>query len=447
MDQAMKRDISSILVDWKKADSRKPLIIRGARQIGKTWVVRDLGRNHFESFVEINFEQRPELKMVFESLVPKEIVKLISLNLNQNITPGKTLLFLDEIQDCPNAISSLRYFFEQMPELHIICARSLLDFVLNDQILKVPVGRIEFLFMHPLTFGEFLTASKMADLREFCVTLKIRDKVNKSLQEKLEKLLIDYCFCGGMPRAVEAMVVKEDIELVKREQLSILQTYRQDFGKYKSRISSELIERVFQTAPAIVGQKFKYVNVDQRSKSEAVKKALVLLEKAGIVKRVFATSGKGLPFAVYRKENLFKVLFLDVGLMQRILGISSDIYRDNNLLSVYRGAVAEQFVGQQMMTLHDWFEEPELYYWNRLKKGSLAEIDYVYQYKNQIVPIEVKAGKAGTLKSLLQFAKENESPFSVRLSLNDFDFEHGLLSIPLWAMEGFDDKLSILANR
>ncbi len=438
----MKRDVTKNLVNWKNSDSRKPLIIRGARQIGKTWVVRELGKKHFQSYIEINFEQHPELKSIFDSLIPADILKLISLNLDQKIVPGETLLFLDEIQECPNAITALRYFFEQMPQLHIICAGSLLEFVLGTKDLKMPVGRIDFLYMHPFTFEEFLTASKKEDIREFCKTIQIGQEVNASLAKKMERLLLDYCFCGGMPRAVSAMVEKEDVDLVKREQLSIIQTYRQDFGKYQTRISSEIIETTFQAVPSMVGQKFKYSNVDQGVKAEAVKKALILLEKAGIVKRVFSTSGKGLPFSAHRKENLFKVIFVDVGLMQRILGLSIDLYKENNLLSVYRGAVAEQLAGQQLSTFHDWFEEPDLYYWHRLKRNSHAEIDYIYQYNNEIIPIEVKAGKTGTLKSLSLFMNENGPPFGVRLSLNHFNAEKGLLSIPLWGMEGFYDKLS-----
>ncbi len=440
----MNRDVTQILVNWKDMDSRKPLIIRGARQIGKTWVVRDFGKNHFESFVEINFEQRPDLKTVFDTLIPADILKLINLNLDQKIIPGETLLFLDEIQECANAITSLRYFFEQLPKLHVICAGSLLEFVLGTKKLKMPVGRIDFLYMHPFTFEEFLTVSKKEEIREYCYNNQVGQVINASLEKKLENLLLDYCFCGGMPRAVTAMVEKEDVELVKREQLSIIQTYRQDFGKYQARISSEIIEKTFQTAPATVGQKFKYINIDQNVKAEAIKKALILLEKAGIVKRVFSTSGKGLPFSVHRKENLFKILFVDVGLMQRMLGLSADLYNEKNILSVYRGAVAEQFAGQQLLTFHDWFEEPELYYWQRSKRSSQAEVDYICQLNNRIIPIEVKAGKVGTLRSLSLFLKENEAPFGVRLSLNHFNVERGLVSIPLWGMAGFYNKLSSL---
>ncbi len=238
------------------------------------------------------------------------------------------------------------------------------------------------------------------------------------------------------------MVEKEDMELVKREQLSIIQTYRQDFGKYRTRISPDILEKIFHTAPGMVGQKYKYVNIDQSLRAEVIRKALILLEKAGIVKRVLSISGKGLPFSNYRKESLFKVLFLDVGLMQRILGISTDIYKEKNLLSVYRGAIAEQFAGQQLITFHDWFEEPELYYWHRLQPRSQAEVDYICRLNSQIIPIEVKAGKTGTLRSLSQFLKENDAPFGVRLSLNPFNVEKELLSIPLWGMEGFYKKLA-----
>lgn len=410
--------------------------------MGKTWVVKELGRTQFESYIEINFEQRPDLKSIFTTRIPGDIIKLISLNLECSIIPGETLLFLDEIQECPEAIVSLRYFFEQMPELHIICAGSLLEFVLGDEDLRMPVGRIDFLFMHPMSFGEFLDASGKKELRDYCKNIQLGERIHSSLERKMEQQLMDYCFCGGMPRAVDAMTNSNDMELVKREQLSIIQTYRQDFGKYRSRIAPDLLELTFQTTPGMIGQKYKYVNIDQTIRAESIRKALILLEKAGVVKRVFSTSGKALPFNVYKKENLFKVLFVDVGLMQRILGISKDIYRERNLLSVYKGAVAEQFAGQQLLTFHDWFEEPDLFYWSRSKINSQAEVDYVCQWGSQIIPIEVKAGKAGTLKSLHLFLEENKSPFGVRLSLHPYYFEKKLLSIPLWGMEGFYEKLS-----
>lgn len=437
----MKRDTTNILTHWKVSKFRKPLIIRGARQVGKTWVVREFGRLHFDSFVEINFELQSNLKSVFESLAPSEILKLLNLNLDQTIVPGKTLLFLDEIQECPKAISSLRYFFEQLPELHIICAGSLLEFVLGTEQLKMPVGRIDFLYMHPLSFGEYLTACGKQEFREYVKRLEIGQSINRSLSKKAEQLLLDYCFSGGMPRAVEAMVEHADLEQVKKEQLSIIQTYRQDFGKYQSRISPDILERTFSTAPGMIGEKYKYVRVDQSIRAESIKKALILLEKANVLKRVLSTSGKGLPLSIHQKENWFKIIFVDVGLMQCMLGVSKQLYASKNLLSILRGAVAEQFAGQQLLAQHDWFKMPELYYWHRQKTNSQAEVDYVCQSRDQVIPIEVKSGKSGTLKSLFLFMKENGAPFGIRLSLNPLEFKDNLLSIPLWGIESFYDRL------
>jgi len=437
----MKRDIQKDLEEWKESSGRKPLIIRGARQVGKTWVIRELGRCHFKSFVEINFEQNPEIKFVFDTLVPSEIVKLLSLNLETQIKPGETLLFLDEIQECPRAIMALRYFFEQLPELHVIGAGSLLEFALDSEEIEMPVGRIDFLYMHPLSFGEFLSASGMLELRELLRNVKLDESINPVLEKKSERLLQNYCFAGGMPRASLAMIEDEDLDLVKKEQLSIIQTYRQDFGKYLKKSPPELMERIFRTAPGMVGRKYKYVNVDPNFRAETIRKTLSLLEKAGVVKRVYSTSGQGLPLSYYKKDNMFKILFIDIGLMQQVLGVSKEIYREKNLLDVYRGAVAEQYVGQQLSTFHFWFEERELYYWQRQKPNSQAEVDYLWQTGSRVIPVEVKSGKTGTLKSLHLFLKENESPFGVRFSMLPHGFEKNLLSIPLWGIEGFRNQL------
>jgi uncharacterized protein len=433
----MDRDILHELVKWKTSKHRKPLIIRGARQIGKTWVVRELGNKYFDHFIEINFEQTPEFKSIFDTLDPKNIIKLINISLGEVIKPDRTLLFFDEIQQCPKGIMALRYFFEQMPELHIISAGSLLEFVLNSDSFSQPVGRVDYLFMHPLTFGEYLTARNRNELREFCISLQLKTPVNSVIVKQLESLLTDYCFVGGMPRPISAMVETEDLELVKREQLSIIQTYRNDFGKYKKRIPSELLEQLFQTAPGVVGQKYKYVTVAPNYRAETIRKALILLEKAGLIQRMFSTSGKGLPFSIHKKENIFKILYLDIGLMQRVLDVSKEIYQTKDLLSVFKGALMEQFIGQQLLTVHSWFEERKLYYWQRDKPTSKAEVDYLWQHGSNIIPIEVKSGKAGTLKSLNLFLNENNSPFGVRFSHHDLSFEKKLLSIPVWAVEGF----------
>lgn len=438
----MERDILHELVRWKTSENRKPLIIRGARQIGKTWIVRELGKKHFEHFIEINFELTPEFKFIFDSFDPRKIIKLLNISLGETIIPGKTLLFFDEIQQCPKGIMALRYFFEQMPELHVISAGSLLEFVLNSESFSHPVGRVDYLFLHPLSFGEFLTANNKQELREFSSALQLKTEVNALVVKQLENLLTDYCFVGGMPRPMSAMIETDDLELVKREQLSIIQTYNNDFGKYKKRISAELLEQLFQTAPGIIGQKYRYVTVAPDFRAETVRKALILLEKAGLIQRVFSTSGKGLPFSTHKKNNVFKILYLDIGLMQRVLGVSKEIYQAKDLLSVFKGALMEQFIGQQLIAVHSWFEEKKLYYWQRDKVNSKAEVDYLWQYESNIIPIEVKAGKAGTLKSLNLFLSENNSHFGVRFSHHSLGFEKKLLSIPLWAIESFSNLIN-----
>ncbi len=437
----MKRDLEKELIRWKNSKERKPIIIRGMRQVGKTWLVREFAKSHFDSYEEINFEQSPELKSCFIKPDPAEILKLLQLNLEKNIVPGKTLLFLDEIQDCPQAILSFRYFFEQMPQLHIIGAGSLLEFTFNSDDFRMPVGRIDFLCLHPVSFGEFLEASGRRQLREYCQNVNPAEAVDNALEQKLSGLVADYCLCGGMPRAARAMVEDHDIELVNREQLSIIQTYRRDFGKYAKRISSELMEKVFSSMPGMVGKKYKYVEVDENARAADIRKALTMMEKAGIMNRVFSTSGAGLPLSMHKKENVFKVLFADVGLMQRMLGISAEIYMGKNLLDVYRGSVAEQYVGQQLLALLPPYSDEGLFYWHRDKLNSQAEVDYLWQFDSHIIPVEVKSGKTGRLRSLHQFFIEYKPPLAIKISRNPHNFQDNILSVPLWGIEGLDRLL------
>lgn len=437
----MKRDLEKALIEWKDSIERKPLILRGMRQVGKTWLVRELATRHFKSFLEINFEQSPELKTCFAKPDPVEIVKLLYLNLGTKIVPGETLLFLDEIQDCPQSILSLRYFFEQMPRLHVICAGSLLEFTFNSDEFRMPVGRIDFLYMHPLSFGEFLDASGKSELREYCRNVQPDEKVDESIDQKLIALVHEYSLCGGMPRPMHALIENHDIDQMDREQVSVIQTYRQDFGKYAKRISPDLMENVFSKLPGMIGKKYKYVEADENSRAAEIKKALTMMEKAGIVQRIFSTSGAGLPLAVYKKDNVFKVLFADIGLMQRMLGLSKEIYGSKNLLDIYRGAIAEQFVGQQLLALLPSNTEQDLFYWHRDKPNSLAEVDYLWQFGPNIIPIEVKSGKIGSLKSLHVFFKEYSPPLAIKISQGPFHFQDHVLSIPLWGIEGINRLL------
>lgn len=431
----MKRFILTNLKYWKNDKSRKPLILRGARQVGKTFTVRDFAQSHFSHFVEINFELQPQLKKIFQTLDPYEIVRDLSLALGEQIKPGSTLLFFDEIQECPEAISALRYFYEKMPELHVIGAGSLLEFILKSPDFKMPVGRIEYLYMQPMSFGEFLLARQEDRLKNYLDELTVKTLINEAVHEKLLRLFKDYLIVGGMPEVVKVFLEDPSQLDYQKIQLSLLQTYRDDFGKYASRAKHDHLKKIFQTAPSLVGQIFKYTQVDRQISSRDLKAALQLLAQAGIVTKVLSTSGHELPFLKDANEKKFKILFLDVGLMQRACGLDSQIALTDDFLSIRSGAVAEQFVGQELMMNRNLRVEPELYFWSRDKKSSQAEIDFLTVIDSKIIPIEVKAGKTGTLKSLKVFLKEHKSPFGIRFSQLPLSFHDKILSIPIYAVE------------
>ncbi|MCP4693210.1 MAG: ATP-binding protein [Desulfobacterales bacterium] len=431
----MERDIYGWLKNWKDEKRRKPLIIRGARQVGKTWLVEDFGKRDFKLFVGINFEFQSQMKRCFSTLDPFEIVQKIELNANVDIIAGETLLFLDEIQDCPRALKALRYFYEKMPDLHVIAAGSLLEFVMDAEKISIPVGRVQNIYLGPLSFGEFLTARGERKVRSYLKTIRIKKSISESIHEKCVSILRDYLYLGGMPEAIDAWLESRKFSKTDESHQALLQNYRHDFGKYGGRVNVNLLEKTFSSAPGLVGAKFKYARVDRQINSRDVKKALGLLIKAHVIHKIIAASGSGLPLRAHCNEKFFKILFLDVGLLQGSMGISGESYLSDNLLAVYKGLVAEQFVGQQLLALKKPYEEPELFYWRREARSGAAEIDYLWQSGERILPVEVKAGKTGALKSLRLFLSEKEAPFGVRFSLHPLSFTDSVLSIPLYCVE------------
>ena len=431
----MERDIYSCLKNWKNEKRRKPLIIRGARQVGKTWLVEYFGKKNFEQFVEINFEFQPHFKTCFSTLNPFEIVEKIELTSNVDITQGLTLLFLDKIQECPQALKALRYFYEKMPELHVIAAGSLLEFVMDAEQISIPVGRVQNIYLPPLSFGEFLTACGEQKIRTYLKNLTITKQVPESVHIKCISLLRNYLYLGGMPESIALWLELKTFSKTDEMQQTLLQNYRHDFGKYGRRVNIFLVEKIFNHAPGMVGSKFKYSHIDKQTNSRDIKKSLELLIKAHIFHRITATSGSGLPLHSHSNEKVFKIFFLDVGLLQNSMGINKETYMSNDLLAVYRGSVVEQYVGQQLLALKKPFEEPSLFYWHREAKGSTAEVDYLWQKGEQILPVEVKAGKTGTLKSLRLFLSEKKVLFGIRFSLYPLSYTDSILSIPLYAIE------------
>ena len=439
----MDRNILQNLLSWAKNEHRLPIILRGARQVGKSYIVQHLGQKHFESFVEINFEFLPEYKNCFNSLDPKEIIKQITLIAGKPIIPGKTLLFLDEIQDCPRAIMALRYFKENMPELHVISAGSLLEFALNKEAFKMPVGRVQFMHMYPLSFKEFLSAIGETQFREYIESLNLSEKINISVHEKGLKLLREYFFIGGMPAAINAYLKNHSFIDVQQMQSVILSTYQNDFAKYASGSQLELMSELFPKTAQHATEQFKYSKVMPDILSRDIKSAMGKFAQANIIKHIYASAANGLPFSKTVNKRKFKILFLDTGLMNRQLHVSPEVFFNENIMMLHSGALAEHFVGQELLLLQDLTMPDGLYFWARDKANSNAEIDYVINANNKIVPIEVKSGKLGKLKSLNMFLDMHPTTTGIKLSQAEMFENHRVLSLPLYLVSELKRLISL----
>ena len=396
----MLRDSQQYLHKWKIKSNRKPLVIRGGRQVGKTYLVRSLAEE-FDNLVEINFERNPETSQLFSSNDPAKIIRLIGLQYNQEIIPGKTLLFLDEIQGQPAVLATLRYFYEEMPELHIVAAGSLLDFALEHPTFSVPVGRIEYFHLGPMQFNEFLKAISAHHLAEFLADFQLGDEIAEPIHQLLLEHLRIFFVTGGMPEAVKTYRDTTSWQECEAVKVSILATFLDDFNKYANKEKEFALQKVFRKIPLQVGNKFKYVHIDRHQRAAVIAKALHLICLAKVATRIYHSSANGIPLGAEVNDKKFKVIFLDVGLMSTACGLNLlDFVKAEDILLVNSGAVCEQFIGQHLLHSHESYREPELYYWVREKKNSAAEVDYLLDYGSMIIPIEVKAGTTGRLKSL-----------------------------------------------
>ena len=431
----MKRGIYQILTDWKNSSNRRPLLMRGARQTGKTYIVNEFGNREFENLIYLNFERNPEYKDIFDTKIPVEIIEKIALYTTKRPEPGKTLLFIDEIQECPEAIVSLRYFFEEIPELHIIGAGSLLEFALSSENFRMPVGRIQYLYLYPMSFSEFLDAIGESELRHYISNISKLEHLPPNLHDKLNGYVRKYFIIGGMPAVVNEYITSRDIIKCQRIQRSILDTYIDDFAKYSKVSKHTYLRKVFNAVPGMVGQKFVYAQVDRSIKSREIKEALELLEAAGIVTRVRQTSGSGLPLSAGVHESFFKVLFLDVGLFHSVSGVYKEPAKEKDLTAIFKGAVAEQFAGQELTACQSPFTKAELYYWGRKAKSSTAELDYLIEKDAHVVPLEIKSGPTGRLKSMHMFIEKFNCEKAIKISQAPFDNGNPIISIPLYAIE------------
>ena len=433
---------------WLNNPSRKPMVIRGARQAGKTWIVRDLANRHKLKLIELNFERLPSLADLFSENNPTEILRNIEAELATTIKPDSSLLFLDEIQNAPQLFSKLRWFKEDMQQLPVIAAGSLLDFALNKYRYSMPVGRITYFYLDPMSFFEFLLAIGNEALYKKVSSVSLSSKLPDSLHEKCLSLYHDFCLVGGMPEVLKEWVGSKNLNTCIKIQQDLLATYRDDFHKYGGEIDAGLLNRLMLSIAEQLGNKFVYSRVDSAKKLVRIRKAYTRLCQAKVCTKVLHTAGNALPLGSESNEKFFKTLMLDIGLISVQLGLSSIRHSEaKKIIFSNKGGLAEQFVGQQLRAAQTPLETPQLFYWQRIG-GRLGEIDFLIQHGNRVVPVEVKSGSAGSMKSLHQFMAEKRLDIAVRCNINQPSVEdisvkttlglpvsYRLLSLPAYLTE------------
>jgi Predicted ATPase (AAA+ superfamily) len=411
-------------------------MLRGARQVGKTSAIRNLGKR-FTHFVEINFENKDHAaaKTVFlRHSEPQIICSELSLLFGKPIIAGETLLFLDEVQSCTEAIAALRYFYEYMPELHILAAGSLLEFAL-EEIPSFGVGRIDTMYMYPFSFGEFLCAAGYEIWAKLIDDVTPEKPVSDAVHGKIIEQLKNFLIIGGMPEVVAEFVETHDFLRCQKILNSLLVSFRNDFAKYKKRIPATRINEVFSSVAQQAEGKFVYEHVSQTLNNEQVKKSLELLLMAGLCYQVTHTSADGIPLGAKINPKYRRIIPFDTGIYQRILNLDiSGILLSDDFDTINKGAVAEIFVGCELKKHTSDYSDNELYSWVREKKNATAQVDFVIQSGENIIPVEVKSGKQGKMQSMWLFLEEKKSNYGIRTSLENFGQYDKIKVFPLYAI-------------
>ncbi|MFN8259188.1 MAG: AAA family ATPase [Bacteroidales bacterium] len=414
------RSIDDELKKWSLSNERKPLLLRGARQVGKSSAVRNLGRD-FKYFAEINFESDRGVHGFFEgNLEPFDICEKLSLYYGVPVRPNETLLFFDEIQACVPAISSLRYFYEKYPEIHLIAAGSLLEFAL-EELPSFAVGRVRSMFMYPFSFNEYLKALGLDNLinakQKADYSMPLSQPIHNKLNDHLKKFLV----LGGMPEVVSKYVSGSDILECMRTIDDIVISYKSDFAKYKKRVNPLRMQNVLLSAADQAGGRFVYSRAEKESSYRQIKEAIDLLIMAGLLIPVYRTSGNGIPLGAETDLSQFKIILIDTGVFQRILNLDiSDLFISDNWDMINKGSIAEQYAGLELIKAAGPYLQPSLYYWTKESRNSHAELDYLVQKGQSILPVEIKSGSKGSMKSMLIYLEEKNQAFGIRSSTENF---------------------------
>lgn len=426
----MKRTEATELIKWKNSNNRKPLIIRGARQVGKTWLMKAFGREEYTQCAYVNFESNKALKNIFEDdFNINRIITALQIETGLTIDAGNTLIILDEIQEAPGALTSLKYFYENAPEYHIISAGSLLGVALNRHT-SFPVGKVDFLDLHPLSFTEFLKATGEKPLFDL---LGSKDwSLIKTFRLKYIQLLKQYYYIGGMPEAILSFTANNDFNEVRAIQKRILAAYEQDFSKHAPNEIVPRIRMLWNAIPAQLAKenkKFIYGIIKRGARAKDYELAMSWLIDCGLIHKVNRVNKPGMPLKAYGDFSAFKLFMVDVGLLGALVDLDiKTLLNGNDLFEEFKGALTEQFVLQQLITQ----KEMAVYYWSA--ENATAEIDFLVQYAGQIIPLEVKAEENLKAKSLKVFCEKYKPATAIRTSMSDYRKEDWLTNLPLYAI-------------
>lgn len=420
-------------MEWKAETDRKPLLLRGARQVGKTSAIKNFSSN-FKYFLSINFDERRDYVKVFETTNGiEDVCEQLSLITGTPIIAGETLVFFDEIQVSVQALQMLRYFYEKMPELHVIAAGSLLEFAL-EEIPAFGAGRVRSVFMYPFSFEEFLVAIGEYALIPKMLQADYQHPLQIVIHQKLSGLYKKFLLIGGMPEAVRSYVKGDSILNIQRVLNDLIIALEADFAKYKKRFPGGRLTEVFRAIAYQTGQKFTY-SYDKGSLSNVqIKEAIRLLSMAGIVYPVIHTAANGIPLGAEINPKKIKYLLYDTGIFQRLLGLElGDMMIQDDFTAINKGNIVELSVGLELIKNTDPFEPAHLYYWHREAQNSQAEVDYVIQSGNEIYPVEVKSGTKGSMQSMYLFMKEKKTMLGYRLSFENFSSMDSVKIMPVYA--------------
>ncbi|SEM76127.1 hypothetical protein SAMN05216436_107107 [bacterium A37T11] len=438
----IRRGIAKKLIEWKNADGRKPLILQGARQVGKTWLLKDLGKTNFEDTAYFNFEEQPDLKQFFEKTKDvHRIIQNLTLAHGRPINPHHTLIIFDEIQECNDALNTLKYFCENAPEYAIASAGSLLGVAMS-RGNSFPVGKVDFLEVHPICFAEFLS---IADPKLFAFLESLDEIV--PLPDLFFNPLVDqlkaYFIAGGLPEAVVALLEGRDVSRVQQVQQNILNAYALDFSKHSENKDIPKINHIWTSIPSQLARenkKFLYQTAREGARARDYEDALLWLSHAGLVHRVFRSNKPGLPLSAYDDLSAFKLYLLDTGLLRRLSLLDPiAITEGNRLFTEFKGGLTENFVLQHLVSHFEGFPR----YWT---SGNQAEVDFILQLKNDIIPIEVKSDENIRSKSLSIYTAQFHPPVRVRYSLRNLKVDNDLINIPLFMIDYTEKLLNMVSQ-